>query len=41
MKCFEEMKGKTLTLIEGGIGDEEMMFETSEGEKCYLYHDQD
>ena len=38
---FEDLKGKILAKITGGIGDVEMRFETSTGENFSLYHDQD
>ena len=38
---FENLKGKTLTKITGKIGDEEMVFETNEGEKFALYYEHD
>ena len=38
---FEELKGKTLTKIIGGVGDEEMVFITKEGNEYKLYHPQD
>jgi len=38
---FEDLKGKTLTRIDGGIGDEEMIFTTSDGERFSLYYEQD
>lgn len=38
---FGELKGKTLTKIDGVIGDNEMIFETSTGKVYKLYHEQD
>ena len=38
---FEDLKGKTLTSIDGKIGDEEMIFETSGGEFFKLYYEHD
>ena len=38
---FAELLGKTLFAIDGGKGDREMAFVTSEGEVYGLYHDQD
>lgn len=34
------LAGKTLINIEGGVGDDEMVFTTAEGEIYKLYHDQ-
>jgi hypothetical protein len=41
MKKFEDLKGKTLSEIIGGIGDEEMFFVTDDGHRCALYYEQD
>lgn len=41
MKRFEDLKGKTLVKIKGGVGDEEMVFTTTDGAGATLYHDQD
>ena len=41
MKIFEDLKGKTLSEIVGGVGDEEMIFVTTEGEKVALYYEHD
>jgi len=38
---FKELEGKTLVRVEGGVGDEEMIFVTIEGERYKLYHNQD
>lgn len=38
---FEDLKGKTLSNIVGNVGDEEMIFETVDGEKYALYYLQD
>lgn len=38
---FEYLKGKTLVEINGEVGDDEMVFTTSEGEKFRLFHMQD
>ena len=41
MEClFSELKGKTLTSIAGGVGDEEMIFTSDKDEKWKQYHDQ-
>lgn len=41
MDKFEDLMGKTLLSISGKIGDEEMIFETIDGEKFKLYCDHD
>lgn len=41
MKTFEDLLGKTITNVDGGIGDTEMVFHLSDGTKGVLYHDQD
>jgi len=38
---FGSLKGKTLIKILGAVGDKEMIFVTTEGEKYKLFHDQD
>lgn len=38
---FEDLKGKILTKIAGGIGEDEMMFVTLDGYTCCLYHEDD
>ena len=38
---FEDLKGKTLSKITGSVGDEEMVFETVDGEKYALYYEHD
>jgi hypothetical protein len=38
---FEDLQGKILIDIQGGVGDEEMVFTTSDGKKYRLYHYQD
>jgi hypothetical protein len=38
---FVELEGKILTDIQGDVGDEEMIFTTSDGKKYRLYHYQD
>jgi hypothetical protein len=38
---FEDLKNKTIIKIIGGVGDEEMVFISDEGEKYKLYHSQD
>ena len=38
---FECLKGKTLSSIKGGVGDEEMVFKTIDGETFKLYYDHD
>lgn len=35
---FEDLKGKTLVSVSGEVRGEEMVFETSTGEKYRLYH---
>jgi hypothetical protein len=41
MKRFEDLKGKTLTEIIGGVGDEEMIFVTPDGKRGALYYEDD
>jgi len=41
MERFEDLKGKTLSGIVGGVGDEEMVFTTTDGEKVALYYEHD
>lgn len=41
MKEFKDMLGKTITEIDGGIGDEEMVFTMSDGSKGVLYYEHD
>ena len=38
---FKELLGKTLTSVTGEKSDDEIIFETSEGKRYKLYHDQD
>ncbi len=38
---FEDLQGKTLVSISGKVGDEEMIFKTTEGEKYMLFYDHD
>ncbi len=38
---FSVLLGKTLTKIEGGVGDDSMRFMTDQGEVFELYHEQD
>ena len=38
---FDILKGKVLAKIEGGKGDDELIFTTVDGEKYKLYHSQD
>ena len=38
---FDVLKGMVFTKIEGKIGDEEIVFHTSEGRQFKLYHSQD
>ena len=38
---FEGLKGKTLAEITGGVGDEEMIFNTSDREQYALYYEHD
>lgn len=41
MEKFKDLKGKVLVEVIGGIGDEEMVFVTQDGEKCALYYEHD
>jgi len=41
MDQFEDLKGKVLTEIIGKVGDEEMIFTTSDGMKGFLFYDHD
>jgi hypothetical protein len=41
MLKFEDLKGKTLTEIQGNTGDEEMTFITTDGMKFVLYYQED
>ena len=38
---FETLLGKTLSKIEGAVGDEKMIFTTNEKEVFKLYYDHD
>jgi hypothetical protein len=38
---FEELIGKTLVSVSGKVGDDEMLFETDDGESYRLYHQQE
>lgn len=38
---FAELVGKTLSKVEGRVGDEEIHFETDDGITYMMYHDQD
>jgi hypothetical protein len=38
---FELLKGKVLTEVTGSVGDGEMIFATSDGERYQLFHYQD
>lgn len=38
---FEELKGKTLVEIVGGVGDKSMLFVADDLQAYELYHDQD
>ena len=38
---FSQLVGKTLTHIEGAVGDDVMTFTTSEGERYQMWHSQD
>lgn len=38
---FSDLKGKTITLIKGGVGDEEIYFKTNDGNTYKMYHRQD
>ena len=40
-KDFSELLGKTLTKVDGGVGDDEIVFTTAEGDQYRLYHYQD
>jgi hypothetical protein len=39
--AFSALLGKVLAKIEGGVGDDDMVFETTEGARFALYHAQD
>jgi hypothetical protein len=41
MERFEVLKGKVLTDVVGGIGDDSMVFTTQDGEKYELYYEHD
>jgi len=41
MDKFEDLKGRSIAKIEGGVGDDLMLFITNTGKKYYLYHEQD
>ena len=41
MQKFEDLKGKTLVKIEGGIDSEEMIFITEDGIHAVLYYEHD
>jgi hypothetical protein len=41
MTAFSVLKGFTLTAIQGGIGDEKLVFITNTGRRFQMYHDQD
>ena len=41
MVKFEDLKGETLIKINGGLGDDEILFLTTIGEKYYLYYEHD
>lgn len=41
MMGIEELLGKTLRNVVGKVGDDEIVFETTKGEKYKLYHVQD
>lgn len=41
MSDIRELIGKTLTEVQGGESDEEMLFITSEGKSYRMYHNQD
>lgn len=38
---FEELLNKTMVSVEAGVGDDEMIFTTTEGKKYKFYHWQD
>ena len=38
---IKDLIGKTLVKIEGGIGDDEMVFSTKEGPVYRMWHSQD
>ena len=40
-RSFSELKGKTLAEISGGVGNDEMFFTTTDGDKYKLHHSQD
>ncbi len=35
---FSDLVGKTLTSVEGKVGDDKIIFTTSAGEKYVMYH---
>lgn len=39
--AFGSLQGKTLTKIEGDVGDDTMLFDTSDGERYQLHYYQD
>jgi hypothetical protein len=41
MEKFEDLKGKTLSAIVGGSGDEEMLFVCNDGNKYILFYEHD
>lgn len=40
MEKFSDLLGKTLTAIEGKVGDIQMIFRVADGNDCMLNHDQ-
>ncbi len=40
MNSIGDMLGLTLTSVQGGVGSEEIRFETKEGRRFRMYHDQ-
>jgi hypothetical protein len=41
MAEFKDLQGKVISKIVGKIGDEEMLFETTERERYILYYEHD
>lgn len=39
--AFETLLGKTLSKIDGSIGDDRMLFTTNDGDQYQLYYEQD
>lgn len=41
IKHFDDLKGHTLTKIQGGVTDDEIIFTLTDGRQFMLYHEQD